>query len=133
MSTFFSAAGFCPKLYKRFCLRAKASPSRLSVPFQWTTSAHQLGGALRDFKFYYKTYLILLFFAVYGIWDDLGTWKRLLRDMPMICLQFGEFSKMLQNREVSTFFPAAGFCPKQYDKFYLPAKAPPSCSIREFM
>ena len=48
-------------------------------------------------------------FAVYGIWEDLTAWKTLLRDMPMICLQFWEFSKMTQNREVSTFFPATGF------------------------
>ena len=27
---------------------------------------------------------------------------------------------------MSTFFSAAGFCPKQYKKTYLPAKAPPS-------
>ena len=70
--------------------------------------------------------LIFLIFAVYGIWEDLGAWKILLRDMPMICLQFWEFSKMTQNREVSTFFSAAEFCPKQYKLCYLPAKSPPS-------
>ena len=32
---------------------------------------------------------------------------------------------ILKNREASTFFSAAGFCPKQYKIFYLPAKAPP--------
>ena len=52
---------------------------------------------------------ILLIFVVYGFWEDLGALKILLRDMPMICLQFWELSKMTQNREVLTFFPAAGF------------------------
>ena len=33
---------------------------------------------------------------------------------------------MTQNREVSTFFPAAEFCQKPYQRLYLPAKAPPS-------
>ena len=35
--------------------------------------------------------------------------------------------KMTQNREVSTFSSAAGFYPKQYKRFDLPAKAPPRC------
>ena len=39
--------------------------------------------------------LIFLIVAVYDIWEDLGAWKILLRDMPMICLQFGEFSKIM--------------------------------------
>ena len=69
--------------------------------------------------------MILLIWGVYGIWEDLGTWKILLRCVPMICFQFWEFSKMTQNREVSTFFSAAGFCPKQFKRCYLPAKAPP--------
>ena len=34
---------------------------------------------------------------------------------------------MTQNREVSTFCSAAGFCPKQYERFYLIAsRSPPS-------
>ena len=32
--------------------------------------------------------LILLIFALYGIWEDLGAWKVLLWAMPMVCLQF---------------------------------------------
>ena len=70
--------------------------------------------------------LNFLIFAVYGIWQDLGAWKILLRDMPMICLQFWGFSKMSPNREASTFFSAAGFCLKQCKQINLPAKAPPS-------
>ena len=70
--------------------------------------------------------LNLMFFAVYGIWDNLGAWKILLRDVSMIWLQFWDFPKMTQNREVSTLFSTAGFCPKRYQKKYLPAKALPS-------
>ena len=83
-----------------------------------------LGGALRDFEFYYFQLRIFLIFAVYGSWEDLRAWKSLLPDMPMIYQQFWKFSKMTQNREVPTFFPAAGFYPKQYKKIDLPAKAP---------
>ena len=43
-----------------------------------------LGGALRNFQFYYQNYSF--FWPVYGIWEDLGAWKIVLRDMPMICL-----------------------------------------------
>ena len=46
--------------------------------------------------------------------------------VPMICLQILEFSRLIQNREVSTLCSAAGFCPQQYKKIYLPDKAPPS-------
>ena len=46
-------------------------------------------------------------------------------DMPMICVQIWKFPKMTPNREVSTFFSAAGFCPKQCKRLYLPANAPP--------
>ena len=56
--------------------------------------------------------LIFLIFAVYGIWDDLGAWKILLRYVPMICIQFWEFSKMIQNREVSTFFCSSWILPQ---------------------
>ena len=35
-------------------------------------------------------------------------------------------TKMTQNREVPTFLSAAGFYPKHYRIFDLPAKAPPS-------
>ena len=87
-----------------------------------------LGGALRDFQFHYDLFLIFVIIAVYGIWEDLGAWKILLRDVPMICPQFVEYTKMSQNREASIFVPAPEFCPKQYNKIYLPAKAPPSCS-----
>ena len=31
---------------------------------------------------------ILLIFAVYGIWEDLGAWTMLVQCVPMICLQF---------------------------------------------
>ena len=39
---------------------------------------------------------------------------------------------MIQNREVSTCFLVAGFCPKQYKRFHLPAKAPPSSVSAQF-
>ena len=68
---------------------------------------------------------MFLILAVYGIWEDLGAWKILLRDVPMICIRFWEFPKMTQDPEVSTFCSAAGFCPKLYKRFDLPAKAPP--------
>ena len=30
--------------------------------------------------------MFILIFASYGIWENLGAWKILLRDMPMICM-----------------------------------------------
>ena len=48
-----------------------------------------------------------------------------LWDMPMIRLQSWIFSKITQNREVSTFFSVVEFWPKPYTT-QLPAKAPPS-------
>ena len=48
----------------------------------------------KGFLILFVKLLIFLIFAVYGIWEDLGAWKRLLRGVPMICLQFWEFSKM---------------------------------------
>ena len=43
-------------------------------------------------------------------------------DLPTI---FGFFKKYSKSRSVNIFSPA-GFCPRQYKKCYLPAKAPPS-------
>ena len=37
-----------------------------------------------------------------------------INDDFLICLQFFEFPKMFQNREVSTFFSTAEFCSKLY-------------------
>ena len=43
----------------------------------------------------------------------------------MICLHLLEFSKKYPKSRSANIFSAAGFCPKLYNKFYLPAKAPP--------
>ena len=48
-------------------------------------------------------------------------------DLPTIW----DFTKITQNREASTFFSAAGFCPKQYKRFDPPAKAPPRSALSD--
>ena len=77
--------------------------------------------------------LILCVFDVYGIWEDSVAWKILLRYVPMICLQFWDFPKNHQNREVTTFCSAAGFCFDQYTKKQNPAKAPPGQIVRQIV
>ena len=47
-----------------------------------------LGGALRGFFILSLKLLIFSILVVYGIWEDWGAWKILLRGVPMICLQF---------------------------------------------
>jgi hypothetical protein len=83
------------------------------------------GGALRDFEFYYSSSGIYVFVFVYGIWEYLAAWKILLQGVAVICLRFWEFSKITQIEKRKQLSPAAGFGPKQYRRFVLPAKAPP--------
>ena len=51
------------------------------------SSAALLGGALKKFLILLLKFMIFLIIAVYDIWEDVGAWKVLLWDMPMICLQ----------------------------------------------
>ena len=46
----------------------------------------------------------ILDLSVFGIWEDFGAREILLRDMPMICLQFGSFSKMFKIEKFHMFF-----------------------------
>ena len=50
-------------------------------------------------------------FAVYGIWENLAALEIVLQDMPMICPQLWEFSKITQDRKMSTFFQRLDFAP----------------------
>ena len=71
-------------------------------------------------------WLLLLICALYDIWEDLGTWRILLRDMPMICLQFWESSKITQTREVSTFFQQLDFDPNRIKDLFYQSKLRPA-------
>ena len=69
--------------------------------------------------------MIFLIFVVYGIGADLGAWEILLQCVSMICLQFWESSKMVQIREVSTFFQRPIFAPNSIKKnIYQPKLSP---------
>ena len=64
-----------------------------------------------------------MIFAVYGIWEDLGAWKILLRDVPMICLHFFYFfGKLPKIEKCQHFFQRLNFAKKKYKKMICQAK-----------
>ena len=85
----------------------------------------------KDFWILLVELLIFLNFASYGIWEDLAAWKILLQWVPMICSQFRDFSKMTQDREVSTFLQQLNFDPNRIF-FFWPAKAQPRWTSSQF-
>ena len=50
----------------------------------------------------------------------------LLRCVPMLCLQIREFSKIIQNREVSAFFQRLDFAPNSIKYFICQPKLRPA-------
>ena len=65
-------------------------------------------------------------FAVYGIWEDLGAWKILLRDMPMLCLQILEFARMTETSRSANIFQRLDVAPNCIKDFIYQPKVRPA-------
>jgi hypothetical protein len=75
-------------------------------------------------------FLIFGLMAFGGIWQhgkySYGVWQ-------WFAYNSDNFEKWPKIEKRKQFSPATGFGPRPYKRFFLPAKAPPSCLLRFFM
>ena len=92
LGSFLGAPWGCVKNTGRLIWAANPTKKASCKTDRWIPSWTR--GSSKGFSILLSKSLISLIFAVCDIWKDLAAWKILLRCLPMICLQFWEFSKM---------------------------------------